>query len=250
MDNDDCDGTTIAIGFLDFYIIFLGVYVDLIENPERFTDYSGPAAHRIWETIYNEDYMSDKDLATSKNWYSCDERKFFYRIVSGTDTLVCQPRSTINSIFCLGLHASISVHLSDRYYNRNLNRWESNFQLFHDRVGAHAERVQNMYLTYTLLLRAVHRIKSKMSLVQFGVNDQDSTKAKALVDALYRSLPKYPKGFDKNFLAVSPSQASRLKSTFRNMAKLMDCVSCERCRLWGKVQIYGTEQIVPIRGFG
>lgn len=23
------------------------------------------------------------------------------------------------------------------------------------------------------------------------------------------------------------------------MAKLMDCVSCERCRLWGKVQIYG-----------
>ena len=111
--------------------------------------------------------------------------------------------------------------------------------MFHDRVGSHIERVQNMYLTYTLLLRAVHRIKSKMNLVQFGVNEDDVNRAKSLVDSLYRNIPRYPKGFDKNFLAVSPNQASRLKATFRNMAKLMDCVSCERCRLWGKVQIYG-----------
>ena len=36
VDNDDCDG----------------VYVDLIENPERFTDYSGPSSHKIWSSIY------------------------------------------------------------------------------------------------------------------------------------------------------------------------------------------------------
>lgn len=111
--------------------------------------------------------------------------------------------------------------------------------MFHERVGAHIERIQNMYLTYTLLLRAVYRIKPKMNLVQFGVNERDSIKAKSLVESLYRALPRYPKEFDKHFLAVSQNQASRLKATFRNMAKLMDCVSCERCRLWGKVQIYG-----------
>jgi hypothetical protein len=114
--------------------------------------------------------------------------------------------------------------------------------MFHDRVGSHIERVQNMYLTYTLLLRAVYRIKSKMHLVQFGVNNDDILRAKSLVDALYRNIPRYPKGFDENFLTISTNQASRLKATFRNMAKLMDCVSCERCRLWGKVQIYGNQR--------
>ena len=111
-------------------------------------------------------------------------------------------------LYMLGLHASISVHLSDRFYNRNLNRWESNFSMFHERVGAHVERVQNMYLAYTLLLRAVIRIKSKMSLVQFGVTDADAKRAKDLVDSLYRLLPRFPKGFDREFLAVSPAQVN------------------------------------------
>ena len=72
VDNDDCDG----------------VYVDLIENPERFTDYSGPSSHKIWSAIYDQNcFVSDEKL--SKNsWNSCDERKLFYRIVSGIKCLV------------------------------------------------------------------------------------------------------------------------------------------------------------------
>ncbi|KAG0378907.1 hypothetical protein BGX24_002401, partial [Mortierella sp. AD032] len=31
-----------------------GVYVDLMENPERFTGYSGPSAAKVWDAIYNE----------------------------------------------------------------------------------------------------------------------------------------------------------------------------------------------------
>ncbi|KAF8916930.1 hypothetical protein BGZ52_000117, partial [Haplosporangium bisporale] len=31
-----------------------GVYVDLTENPERFTGYSGPSAAKVWDAIYNE----------------------------------------------------------------------------------------------------------------------------------------------------------------------------------------------------
>ena len=29
------------------------------------------------------------------------------------------------------------------------------------------------------------------------------------------------------------------QGNLRNMSKLMDCVGCERCRLWGKVQVHG-----------
>lgn len=29
------------------------------------------------------------------------------------------------------------------------------------------------------------------------------------------------------------------KNHFRNVSLIMDCVSCEKCRLWGKVQVTG-----------
>ena len=70
VDNDDCDG----------------VYVDLIENPERFTDYSGPSSHKIWSSIYEQNcFVSESNLFKQppSNWNSCEERKLFYRIVSG-----------------------------------------------------------------------------------------------------------------------------------------------------------------------
>ena len=31
-----------------------GVYVDLLENPERFTGYAGPSSSRVWKAIYEE----------------------------------------------------------------------------------------------------------------------------------------------------------------------------------------------------
>lgn len=29
-------------------------YVDLLLNPERYTGYAGPSAHRVWKAIYEE----------------------------------------------------------------------------------------------------------------------------------------------------------------------------------------------------
>lgn len=146
----------------------------------------------------------------------------------------------------LGLHASISVHLSERFYNRNLGRWESNFVMFHERVGKFSERIQNMYLTYILLLRAVSKIKRKMKTVQLGVQDAEDARAKNLMNSFFSSLPKSPKNFDSSIFSINPDQYDHLKAIFRNMAKLMDCVSCERCRLWGKVQIYGVGTALKI----
>lgn len=35
-----------------------GVYVDLLENPERFTGYAGPSSARVWKAIYEENCFS------------------------------------------------------------------------------------------------------------------------------------------------------------------------------------------------
>ncbi|XP_065919245.1 uncharacterized protein [Dysidea avara] len=32
---------------------------------------------------------------------------------------------------------------------------------------------------------------------------------------------------------------SQFKQRFRNISRIMDCVGCEKCRLWGKVQVRG-----------
>lgn len=138
------------------------------------------------------------------------------------------------------------MHLSERYYNRHLGRWESNFQMFHERVGKYPERIQNMYLTYTLLLRAISKMKNQMEKVQLGVYEVEDTRAKNLMSAFFASLPKAPKNFDAKIFAINPEKYDHLKTIFRNMAKLMDCVSCERCRLWGKVQIYGVGTALKI----
>ena len=118
--------------------------------------------------------------------------------------------------------------------------------MFNERVGKFPERTQNMYLTYILLLRAVSKMKKKMETVQLGVRKDEDARAKSLMTLFFNALPKAPKNFDSKLFAISPDQADHLKATFRNMAKLMDCVSCERCRLWGKVQIYGVGTALKI----
>lgn len=84
VDNDDCNGN--GHTGVSAVLMAVGVYVDLVENPERFTDYSGPSAHRIWSAIYNEDYVVPdlKHIGATREWYSSEERRLFYRIVSGT----------------------------------------------------------------------------------------------------------------------------------------------------------------------
>jgi len=85
------------------------IFVDLTLNPERYTGYSGEAAHRIWRAIYEENCF--KPTAGSGSGGSgqgpsysgaflqdsldgmCLEKRAFYRAVSG-------------------LHASITIHLT------------------------------------------------------------------------------------------------------------------------------------------
>ena len=63
------------------------VYVDLIENPERFTDYSGPSSTQIWSAIYNENcFISEENSGMFKHeCKDCQDRKLFYRLVSGNN---------------------------------------------------------------------------------------------------------------------------------------------------------------------
>lgn len=53
-----------------------GIFVNLLENPERFTGYSGVSARRVWTSILEENCFGGgaDDI--------CTEKRVFYRSIS------------------------------------------------------------------------------------------------------------------------------------------------------------------------
>lgn len=83
-------------------------YVDLLLNPERYTGYKGPSAHRIWNSIYMENCFRPSTLSfypyipNDKLNDMCLEQRVFYRAISG-------------------IHTSINIHLSAKYLQSESN---------------------------------------------------------------------------------------------------------------------------------
>lgn len=63
------------LGFGGFVSKRRGVYVNLLQNPERFTGYSGPSAARVWRSIQQENCFAAGVEET------CFEKRTFYRFV-------------------------------------------------------------------------------------------------------------------------------------------------------------------------
>ena len=229
-----------------------GDYVSLVDNPERFTGY---AAMDVWDAIYKENCFSkevqisstssrgdsfnpfqahndlrnviqanspSRDLAIEDE---CLEKRVFYRIISG-------------------MHASISTHICFDYLNQTTGTWGPNIQCYQDRLAAHPERVSNLYFDYAILLRAVTKLRTYLKNYTFCSGDpsQDAiTKSKVL--HLADAAASHPQIFDENTMFQDPHLSGELKedfrNRFRNVSRLMDCVGCDKCRLWGKLQTVG-----------
>ena len=150
--------------------LFWSWFIDLIENPEKFTGYAGPSAHRVWSTIYNENCfgISELSLLSSPNpekvslpdtmmdvldeegaipapSEECLEKRVYYKIISG-------------------LHASISTHLCHEFFNQSTGEWVSvahmaairiltlGYRVQICNVSSHAShRILNACSTYTLI---------------------------------------------------------------------------------------------------
>ncbi|CAN6439435.1 unnamed protein product [Victoria cruziana] len=196
-------------------------YVNLQLNPERYTGYSGPSARRIWDAVYNDNI---KDLPSD----SFQERKVLYKLVSG-------------------LHSSISVHIaSDYLLDEATNLWGQNLELLYDRVLRYPERVRNLYFTFLFVLRAVTKAADYLEQAEYDTgNPAEDLTTQSLVRQLVFN-PKLqaacPLPFDEAKLwkgQNGPDLKNQIQKQFRNISSIMDCVGCEKCRLWGKLQILG-----------
>ena len=249
--DDECDDRDYCVPE-DESATAKGDYVSLVDNPERFTGYAGSD---VWDAIYKENCFSKEpqlsasagradfshpfqaanDLRTviQKNSLSnelelddeCLEKRVFHRIVSG-------------------MHASVSTHICFDYLNQTTGTWGPNLQCYQDRLATHPERVSNLYFDYAILLRAVTKLRTYLKNYTFCSGDPSEnrdTKNKTL--KLANTAAAYPQIFDENTMFQDPDVSGDLKedfrNRFRNVSRLMDCVGCDKCRLWGKLQTVG-----------
>ncbi|KAK2638573.1 hypothetical protein Ddye_026368 [Dipteronia dyeriana] len=198
------------------------MYVNLLLNPERYTGYVGPSARRIWDAIYSENcpkYSSGE---------ICQEKKVLYKLISG-------------------LHSSISIHIAADYLlDETTSLWGQNLDLMYDRVLRYPERVRNLYFTFLFVLRAVTKAADYLEQAEYDTGNQtEDLKTLSLIKQLLYN-PKLqaacPLPFDEAKLwqgQSGPELKQQIQKQFRNISVLMDCVGCEKCRLWGKLQVHG-----------
>ncbi|MCJ1380804.1 endoplasmic oxidoreductin-1 [Xylographa soralifera] len=234
-----------------------GDYVSLVDNPERFTGYAGEGAHMVWDAIYKENCFSKpsakpllrnpfggslSDMFQAANDLrsvlranapaaefppeeDCLEKRVFHRVISG-------------------MHASISTHLCHDYLNQTTGEWGPNLQCYQERLETHPDRISNLYFNYALVLRALTKLRSHLQSYTFCSGDQVQDKdTKFKVLRLIDQAASSPAIFDEKLMFQDPAVAGDLKDDFRqrfrNVSRLMDCVGCDKCRLWGKLQTVG-----------
>ncbi|KAG9435464.1 ero1-like protein [Apis mellifera carnica] len=162
-----------------------GEYVDLLLNPERYTGYKGPSAHRIWKNIYMENCFRPENsphnfIQSSKINGMCLEKRVFYRVISG-------------------LHAKLRA-----------------------------------------LAKAAPYLEREEYYTGNKVQDKDTRLA---INDILNIIKSFPDHFNESVMFTGGSEAQLLKDQFkqhfRNISRIMDCVGCDKCKLWGKLQIHG-----------
>lgn len=238
-------------------------YVDLNLNPERFTGYAGEPSHRVWRAIYEENCFNPASStklrkSAKKNHFSaaflpdtlegmCLEKRAFYRAISG-------------------LHSSITVHLTAQHPNGisdtksnslfpgmpNSQVYGPNLQLFLERFdpdkteGMGPYWLKNLYFVYLLELRALTKAAPFLETQTFYTgNEQEDKETLIAVKEVLNLMKAFPDQFDETSMFKSGNEQEMLvlkeqfREHFRNISRVMDCVTCDKCKLWGKLQITG-----------
>ncbi|GAA5871804.1 hypothetical protein JCM16303_000870 [Sporobolomyces ruberrimus] len=271
-----------------------GVYVDLLENPERFTGYAGASSTRVWKAIYEENCFSPvpfidpsrssfepggtgfapvssspfggglggmggggmgggggNSMGLNQGGWGESEKRLVGSLAGPRDAgdeEVCLEKRVFYRVIS-GLHASISVHICDDFLDQSTGLWSPNLDCFITRIGQHPERLENMYFTYVLLLRAFSRSGPSLlktlgetATTSIATREAGGTSTITKLEDLLKVAKGCPSTFDETSMFVGAEAQilkTEFKQHFRNVSRIMDCVGCDKCRLWGKLQITG-----------
>jgi len=246
--------------------------VDLRLNPEGYTGYHGTSAEKVWSAIHSTNCFQPKPTPAT-------ETTSVNKDVDENDE---DPNCNLSSEqrlynrFISGLHSSISLHIAHSYCLEmsetkvgECEMWGLNDAVAYERVLKHPERVKNLYVAFSLLLRAV--VKAGLAVTTAVperlddiTDDRDqhhellTTYWKdSLVPELESLRHKCPNTFNESTLLLdvigdynddnnnddsvlkSEQRKAELQRRFQHLTSIMQCVGCDRCKLWGTLQTLG-----------
>ncbi|PKS12807.1 hypothetical protein jhhlp_001018 [Lomentospora prolificans] len=275
--DDECDDRDYCVPE-DESATSKGDYVSLLQNPERFTGYAGDGAKQVWDAIYRENCFQKSSFPKSSppgvsDWQPKGPAAFDFKHVleaAGRQQVLEQKRQeNPNTPFvaqtgleledqCIekrvfyrvisGMHASISTHLCWDFLNQTTGEWTPNLACYNGRLHQFPDRISNLYFNYALVTRAIAKLGPYLqgSDYVFCTGDkQQDAETKAKIQAVTDAAASVPQIFDESLMfknGEGPSLKEDFRNRFRNVSRLMDCVGCDKCRLWGKLQTagYGT----------
>lgn len=199
-------------------------YINLQLNPERYTGYNGS---HIWEEMYKEQCFTQKSHDPSS---MCYEERILFRIISG-------------------LHSATTVQIAKNFHapgTGGRTKWEPNAEFFMKKLGSKQEWINNMHFTYVLLLRALAKSSEFFYKLDYISGDCESDyKASQLMKRLLEtrvlsSCQQVFDSFDESQLFLKDRELKKdFKQAFHNIANLLDCVTCQKCRLHAKLSLMG-----------
>lgn len=148
-----------------------------------------------------------------------------------------------------GLHASVNTHISEGFEDEK-GQLVNNQTYFLEKVGNYPERVKNLYFIYAAVAKSVIMMEESLATNDYltGLRTQDDELTKRLVLTLLHRLTKSDcdepfreNNFFNNEAAAEAEMEllSEIQYKFYNISRIMDCISCDKCRLNGKMQVRG-----------
>ena len=210
-------------------------------NPERWTGYNGSA---VWQAVYeNNCFHQDWDGE------QCYEEKVMFRLLSG-------------------MHASINIHISKYFYPPSKRKgradWTPNPARFMEQYGQNPEQhLKNLHFAFLVLLRAVQKASNYLYYHDYRIAGMDWAKLEVaesaveeiktqqlmrrLLDSnILSSCSQVFSAFDEKLLFRQYGGHSKhktlkrsMKEVFSNISSTLNCVTCHKCRLHGKIQLMG-----------
>jgi len=225
-----CDDETLPEFWLDMCARIpttRGELINLQLNPESDTGYNGS---HIWAAIYQENCF----VRASQPNSMCLEERVLYRILSG-------------------MHASTNIHAA-MHHNASHSLHASAVAVFRKHFGhSNSQRLRDLHFAFVVLLRAVHKGSDYLRDRSFAISrayEAEGERTGALVGRLLdscilQSCASIFSAFDEAQLFQQPHEHTwwslkrQFKGVFHNISSIVDCVSCQKCRLHGKLQLLG-----------
>merc|ERR1719430_1595210 len=128
--------------------------------------------------------------------------------------------------------------------------WGPNIEVFHQRFdpdlthGQGPYWLKNLYFVYLLELRALAKAAPYLTQQTYFTGRLSEDKETVIaVKELLSLVQTFPDHFDETSMFTGGRQAEELKIEFRehfkNITRVIDCVGCDKCKLWGKLQVTG-----------